>query len=131
MENHKVYYRKESGATSQKLRTIYNLCLKLSLLNLSHHLHSTCTNRLFSFGCVGWLSFELLLMSLFYSWSSNMPLILEMLWVRKHVRFLFFSLFHFKTHIWIFLKVWGRVNIDVKIDVIDLTLMIMPFCYER
>ncbi len=44
VERHKVYYRERSGASSQKLRVVWNLCLRLSLLSSPHHFHLTCTN---------------------------------------------------------------------------------------
>ncbi len=45
-ERHKIYYREGNGASSQRLQVVWSLCLKLSLLNLSQHCHSTCINRL-------------------------------------------------------------------------------------
>ncbi len=47
MERHKVYYREGNGASSQRLQAVWSLCVRLSLLNPSHHFHSTYTNRLF------------------------------------------------------------------------------------
>jgi hypothetical protein len=44
---HKIYYREGSGASSQRLRAMWSLCLRLSLLSSPHHFHSTCTNHLF------------------------------------------------------------------------------------
>jgi len=46
-KRHKIYYREGSGASPQMLWIMWSLCLRLSLLSLSHHFHSTCTNRLF------------------------------------------------------------------------------------
>ncbi len=46
MERHIVYYREGSGASSQRLWAVWNLCLRLSLLSLSHHFHSMCINYL-------------------------------------------------------------------------------------
>jgi hypothetical protein len=40
----RVYYREGNGASSQRLWAVWSLCLKLSLLSLSHHFHSTYTN---------------------------------------------------------------------------------------
>jgi hypothetical protein len=57
-KRHKIYYREGSGASSQMLRIVWSLCLRLSLLSLSHHFHSTCTNRLFFLDCVGWYHLE-------------------------------------------------------------------------
>jgi hypothetical protein len=47
MERHRVHYREGSGASSQRLQTMWSLCLRLSLLNSPHHFHSTCTNHIF------------------------------------------------------------------------------------
>jgi hypothetical protein len=50
-ERHIVYYREGSGASSQRLRVVQSLCLRLclksSLLSPPHHFHSTYTNRPF------------------------------------------------------------------------------------
>jgi len=45
-ERHKIYYREGNGASSQRLQVVWNLCLKLFLLNSSHHFHLTCINCL-------------------------------------------------------------------------------------
>jgi len=45
MERHKIYYKEGSGASSQRLWAVLSLCLRLFLLNLLHHFHSTCSNR--------------------------------------------------------------------------------------
>ncbi len=44
-KRYKVYYREGSGASSQRLQTVWSLCLKLSLQSSPHHFHSICTNR--------------------------------------------------------------------------------------
>jgi hypothetical protein len=46
-EKHKIYYKEQSGASSQRLQAMLSLCLKLSLLSPSHHFHSICTNHFF------------------------------------------------------------------------------------
>jgi hypothetical protein len=58
-ERHKVYYREGSGASSQRLRIVWSLCLKLSFLSLSHHFHSTYINHLL-FLVVEWRTPKLL-----------------------------------------------------------------------
>jgi len=45
-ERYKVYYKEGSGASSQRLQAMQSLCLRFSLLNPSHHFHSTYTNHL-------------------------------------------------------------------------------------
>jgi hypothetical protein len=40
-----VYYKEGSGASSQRLQAMWNLCLKLSLLIPSHHFDSIYTNH--------------------------------------------------------------------------------------
>jgi hypothetical protein len=41
VKKHKLYYREGSGASSQRLWDVWNLCLRLSLLSSSHHFNST------------------------------------------------------------------------------------------
>jgi hypothetical protein len=43
-EAHSIYYKEGIGASSQRLRAMWNLCLRLYLLSPSHHFHLTCTN---------------------------------------------------------------------------------------
>jgi hypothetical protein len=47
IKRHIIYYREGSGAFSQRLWAMWSLCLKLTLLNSSHHFYSTYINRLF------------------------------------------------------------------------------------
>jgi hypothetical protein len=42
-KRHIIYYREGSGASFQRLRAMWSLCLKLSLSSPSHHFHLTCT----------------------------------------------------------------------------------------
>jgi hypothetical protein len=46
-EKHKVYYKEGNDASSQRLRIMWSLCLRLSLLNTLHNFHLTCTNHPF------------------------------------------------------------------------------------
>jgi hypothetical protein len=48
IDRHTIYYKEGNGASFQRLEAVWSLCLKLSLLNLSHHFHSTCTNHVLS-----------------------------------------------------------------------------------
>jgi hypothetical protein len=43
-KKHKVYYKEGSGASSQRLRVVWSLFLRLALLNWSHNFHLTCIN---------------------------------------------------------------------------------------
>jgi hypothetical protein len=45
VEKYKVYYKEGSGASSQRLRAMWSLGLRLSLLNPLHHFHLTYINR--------------------------------------------------------------------------------------
>jgi hypothetical protein len=44
-KKHIIYYREGSGAFSQRLWAMWSLCLRLTLLNPSHHFYSTYINR--------------------------------------------------------------------------------------
>jgi len=41
-----VYFREGNSASSQRLRVVWNLCLRLSLVSSPHHFHSIYTNYL-------------------------------------------------------------------------------------
>jgi hypothetical protein len=94
-ERHIVYYREGSGASSQRLWDVWSLCLRLSLLSLPHHFHSTYINH-FLF-LVVWVD-HILNSHLWIRPSpileyQHAPLTPEVLRIREHAS-TFFFFFH-------------------------------------
>jgi hypothetical protein len=98
-ERHIIYYREGNGASSQRLWSMWRLCLRLFLLSPPHYFHSICINHLFSWLCrliSSWIfACEFILILILE--LQHILLTLEVLWVKERTPTYFsFNVFIFE-----------------------------------